>query len=134
MKAISTRYLPATNARGSRILATELTRTIRKWPSFSANMQRLVDLFVTHGVAIDYAPDDKDFRFEVAALDERVDVAWVEPVKKMADLNRRWQRAFAVGKPELTWLNGDVDNLIEALPEALHGALGVGEHRRRRGE
>lgn len=51
--------------------------------------------------------------------DARVDVAWVEPVKKMADLNRRWQKTFAVGKPELTWFNGDVDNLIEALPEAL---------------
>ena len=51
--------------------------------------------------------------------DERVDVAWVEPVKKMADLNRRWQKTFAVGKPEMTWFNGDVDNLIVALPEAL---------------
>jgi tetratricopeptide (TPR) repeat protein len=50
--------------------------------------------------------------------DARVNVAWVEPVKKMADLNRRWQRIFAVVKPEMTWFNGDVDNLIEALPEA----------------
>lgn len=50
--------------------------------------------------------------------DARVDVAWVEPVKKMADLYRRWQSMFAVGKPEMTWLNGDVDSLIEALPEA----------------
>ena len=48
----------------------------------------------------------------------RVNVAWVEPVKKMADLNRRWQRTFPVGKPESTWFNGNVDNLIEALPEA----------------
>lgn len=61
---------PAERLNYARIIATELTRTIRKWPSFSANMQRLVDLFVTHGVAVDYAPDDKDFRFEVAALDE----------------------------------------------------------------
>lgn len=50
--------------------------------------------------------------------DARVNVAWVEPVKKMADLNRRWQRTFAVVKPEMTWFNGDVDNLIESLPEA----------------
>jgi tetratricopeptide (TPR) repeat protein/uncharacterized protein YecA (UPF0149 family) len=50
--------------------------------------------------------------------DARVDVAWVEPVKKMADVYRRWQRSFVVGKPEMTWLNGDVDGLIEALPEA----------------
>ncbi|PVE42500.1 UPF0149 family protein [Limnohabitans planktonicus] len=49
----------------------------------------------------------------------RVDVARVEPVQKMADLNRRWQKTFAVGKPEMTWFNGDVDHLIEALPEAL---------------
>ena len=50
--------------------------------------------------------------------DAPVDVAWVEPVKKMADVYRRWQRTFAVGKPDMTWLNGDVDGLIEALPEA----------------
>ena len=50
--------------------------------------------------------------------DARVNVAWVEPVKKMADLNRRWQRTFAVVKPEMTWFNGNVDNLIEDLPEA----------------
>jgi yecA family protein len=50
--------------------------------------------------------------------DARVDVAWVEPVKKMTDVYRRWQRTFAVGKPDMTWLNGDVEGLIEALPEA----------------
>jgi uncharacterized protein YecA (UPF0149 family)/tetratricopeptide (TPR) repeat protein len=50
--------------------------------------------------------------------DARVDVAWVEPVKKMIDLYRRWQRTFVVGKPDMTWLNGDVDSLIEGLPEA----------------
>ena len=55
----------------SRILATELSRTIRRWgPSFSARTQRLIDLFVSHGAAIDYAQDDRDFRFQVAALDE----------------------------------------------------------------
>jgi tetratricopeptide (TPR) repeat protein len=36
----------------------------------------------------------------------------------MVDLNRLWQKTFEVGKPEMTWFNGDVDNLIEALPEA----------------
>lgn len=50
--------------------------------------------------------------------DVHVDVAWVEPVKKMADVYRRWQRSFVVGKPDMTWLNGDVEGLIEALPEA----------------
>ena len=61
---------PAERLGYSRIIAAELSRTIRKWGSFSANTQRLIDLFDTHGVGIDYAPDDKDFRFEVAALDE----------------------------------------------------------------
>ncbi len=61
---------PAERLDYSRILATELSRTIRKWGSFSANTQRLIDLFDTHGVGIDYAPDDKDWRFEVASLDE----------------------------------------------------------------
>lgn len=61
---------PAERLNYCRIIATELSRTIRKWGSFSANTQRLIDLFDTHGVGIDYAPDDKDFRFEVAALDE----------------------------------------------------------------
>lgn len=61
------------------------------------------------------------YAVEVSSLgegDARVDVAWVEPVKKMADVYRRWQRTFVVGKPDMTWLNGDVDGLIEALPEA----------------
>jgi hypothetical protein len=62
---------PAERLDYSRILATELSRTIRRWgPSFSARTQRLIDLFVSHGAAIDYAPDDRDFRFQVAALDE----------------------------------------------------------------
>lgn len=61
---------PAERIGYSRIIATELSRTIRKWGSFSANSQRLIDLFVEQGVGIDYAPDDKDFRFEVASLDE----------------------------------------------------------------
>lgn len=50
--------------------------------------------------------------------DARVDVAWVEPVKKMADVYRRWQRTFVVDKPDMTWLNGDVEGLIEDLHEA----------------
>ena len=61
---------PAERLGYCRIIAAELSRTIRKWGSFSANTQRLIDLFDTHGVGIDYAPDDKDFRFEVASLDE----------------------------------------------------------------
>lgn len=54
----------------SRIIASELTRTIRKWRRCQHATQSLIRHFVTHGVAIDYAPDDRDFRFEVAGLGE----------------------------------------------------------------
>lgn len=43
----------------------------------------------------------------------------IKPVKKLADLNLRWRRRFMVGKPDLTWLDGDVDTLLGSLPEAL---------------
>lgn len=52
----------------SRIIASELTRTIRKWPGFMPNFLRLVDLFVTHGVGIEYSPNTTDFRFEVTGF------------------------------------------------------------------
>lgn len=54
----------------NRIIAEELTRTIRKWKGFNSNFQQLVDLFTTHGVGIGYFPDSKDFRFEVAGFGE----------------------------------------------------------------
>lgn len=43
----------------------------------------------------------------------------MRPVKKLAGLNQRWRRRFQVGKPDMTWLDGDVELLLEALPEAL---------------
>ena len=43
----------------------------------------------------------------------------VTPVKKLSDLNLRWRRKFMVGKPEMTWLEADVDVLFERLPDAL---------------
>lgn len=43
----------------------------------------------------------------------------LQPDKKQADLNTRWRRKFLVGKPEMTWLEGDVDCLLGSLPEAL---------------
>jgi hypothetical protein len=52
----------------SRIIASELTRTFRKWSSFIPNALQLVDLFVTHGVGISYFPDTKDFRFRAAGF------------------------------------------------------------------
>lgn len=50
---------------------------------------------------------------------ETVSAMSIRPVKKLADLNLRWRRRFLVGKPDLTWLDGDVDTLLESLPEAL---------------
>ena len=53
-----------------RVIATELTRTIRKWPSFISNAMRLVNLFDRHGVGIAYFPDARNFRFDVCGLGE----------------------------------------------------------------
>lgn len=61
---------PNERAHYQRIIASELTRTIRKWPSFVPNFLRLVDLFVTHGIGVSYFPDAKDFRFEVCGMGE----------------------------------------------------------------
>lgn len=52
----------------NRIIAEELTRTIRKWPSFASHFMQLVDKFVTHGVGIGYFPDTRDWRYEVAGF------------------------------------------------------------------
>lgn len=52
----------------NRVLAEELTRTIRKWPSFPSHFMMLVDKFVTHGVGIAYFPDTVDWRYEVAGF------------------------------------------------------------------
>lgn len=52
----------------NRIIAEELTRTIRKWPSFASHFMQLVDKFVTHGVGIGYFPDTQDWRYEVAGF------------------------------------------------------------------
>jgi hypothetical protein len=52
----------------SQTLASELTRTIRKWKGFTPSAQRLVNLFNSHGVGVSYFPDTVDFRFKVAGL------------------------------------------------------------------
>lgn len=52
----------------NRVLAEELSRTIRKWPSFAAHFQMLVRKFVDHGVGIGYFPDTEDWRYEVAGF------------------------------------------------------------------
>ena len=54
--------------RYNRVIAEELSRTIRKWRSFSAHFQMLVNRFVEHGVGIGYFPDTEDWRFEVAGF------------------------------------------------------------------
>ena len=50
------------------IIQEELTRTIRKWTGFIPRTLRLIDLFNTHGVGVNYFPDTKDFRFDVCGL------------------------------------------------------------------
>lgn len=52
----------------SRIICQELTRTIRKWPKWQPNIQRLLPMFVTHGVGVQYFQDTVDFRFEVTGF------------------------------------------------------------------
>ena len=52
----------------SRIIASELTRTFRKWGNFIPNCLRLVDLFTTHGVSVAYFPDTRNFRFRAAGF------------------------------------------------------------------
>lgn len=42
----------------------------------------------------------------------------ISPVKALADLNQRWRRRFRVGKPDMIWLEGDVDGLLEDLAAA----------------
>lgn len=59
---------PAERLAKARILATEATRTFRKWPSFMPNFMRLVDLFDTHGVGIAFFQDARDFRFSVCGF------------------------------------------------------------------
>jgi yecA family protein len=43
----------------------------------------------------------------------------LRPGKTLASLAQRWRRRFLVGKPFLTELDGDVEVLLESLPEAL---------------
>lgn len=43
----------------------------------------------------------------------------VWPQRKLTQLNQRWRRRFLVGKPDLTSLDGDVELLLDQLPEAL---------------
>lgn len=61
---------PSERHRLNRLLATEVTRTIRRWTSFTPRFQHLVDLFNTHGVGVAYFADAKDFRFKTSGLGE----------------------------------------------------------------
>lgn len=52
----------------NRVIAEELTRTMRKWPGFASHFMQLNKKFVTHGVGIAYFPDTVDWRYEVAGF------------------------------------------------------------------
>lgn len=52
----------------TRIVEEELTRTIRKWKQWIFNFNRLVGVFNTHGVGVQYFTNPQDFRFSVCGL------------------------------------------------------------------
>jgi hypothetical protein len=96
----------------NRILAEELSRTIRKWPSFAAHFQMLVRKFVDHGVGIGYFPDTEDWRYEVAgfgdfqiprqtpASEEKIQIAVSKqdmPVTSLFDMVRDEEKATDLG-------------------------------------
>jgi hypothetical protein len=61
---------PSERVNNNMVLAQEITRTIRRWPSFVPNFLLLVTKFVDHGVGVAYWPCEKDFRFDVCGLSE----------------------------------------------------------------
>ncbi|MDO9146295.1 MAG: UPF0149 family protein [Hydrogenophaga sp.] len=58
-------------------------------------------------------------RFDLQDGDQQATTVSIRPVKKLADLNLRWRRRFLVGKPDMTWLDADVETLLFSLPAAL---------------
>lgn len=61
---------PSERVEFNQVIAQELSRTIRRWPSFVPNFLLLVTKFVDHGVGVAYWPCEKDFRFDVCGLSE----------------------------------------------------------------
>lgn len=61
---------PSERIEYNRVISQELSRTIRRWPSFVSNFLLLVTKFVDHGVGVAYWPCEKDFRFDVCGLSE----------------------------------------------------------------
>lgn len=117
----------------NRVISEELTRTIRKWPSFASHFMMLVDKFVTHGVGISYFPDALDWRFEVAgfgdfliprqtpAAEERIQIAISKqdmPVTELFGFIRDEERAAKLG-----WNVGAVKKAISRATD--RGALGA---------
>lgn len=54
---------PAERFEINRIIAEELTRTIRRWPQWIFNFTNIVDKFNTHGIGVAYWPNTRSFRF-----------------------------------------------------------------------
>ena len=52
------------------IFAEEFTRMLREWPAFHPNFQLLAHQFVAHGVGFSVFPDDTDWRWFPAGLQE----------------------------------------------------------------
>ncbi len=69
-----------------------------------------------------FAPEDCRPLYHIGEMAPRAagqpPVLSVKPVKKLADLQRRWRRRFPVDKPMLTQLTGDADFLLADLPAA----------------
>jgi len=55
---------------------------------------------------------------DAASLDGAMRWLRVRPARALAALERRWQRSFVVGKPDMVWLDGDADGLLVDLPAA----------------
>lgn len=61
---------PSERVQHNQVISQELSRTIRRWPSFVPNFLLLVTKFVDEGVGFAYWPDENDFRFDVCGLSE----------------------------------------------------------------
>jgi hypothetical protein len=54
----------------SSVISEEWNRTLKEWPKFHQRFQLLIQKFVTHGVGFAFFPDDVDWRWEVAGMDD----------------------------------------------------------------
>jgi hypothetical protein len=61
---------PGERLRYNHIIAEEVTRTFRKWPSFHGSFLRLATQFIKHGVGVAFYEDNIDWRWKVTGLSD----------------------------------------------------------------